>query len=77
MRIFCGELRKLFTSPVFIFAAAAAVILNIYLCLSAKPVNISDEEYKSFYSSLEGLSETEKPEYIDNALNELYTSEIT
>ena len=77
MRIFCGELRKLFTSPVFIFAAAAAVVLNIYLCLSAKPVNISDEEYKSFYSSIEGLSETEKTEYIDNALNELYSSEIT
>ncbi|MDE6724047.1 MAG: hypothetical protein K2J79_00425 [Ruminiclostridium sp.] len=77
MRIFCGELRKLFTSPVFIFAAAAAVVLNIYLCLSAKPVNVSDEEYKSFYSSIEGLSETEKTEYTDNALNELYSSEIT
>lgn len=77
MRIFRAELRKLFTSPIFIFAAAAAVVLNFYLCLSAKPVNISDEEYKSFYSSLEGLSQQEKTEYIDNALNKLYSSEIT
>ena len=77
MRIFCAELRKLFTSPFFIFVAAAAVVLNIYLCLSAKPINISDEEYKSFYSSINGMSETEKTQYIDNALNELYSSEIT
>lgn len=77
MRIFCAELRKLFTSPIFIFVTAAAVVLNIYLCLSAKPVNISDGEYKILYSGLEGLSEQEKTEYIDNALNELYSSEIT
>lgn len=77
MRIFCAELRKLFTSPIFIFVAAAAIVLNIYLCLSAKPLGISDEEYKSFYSSIEGLSETEKTDYTDNALNELYSSEIT
>lgn len=77
MRIFCAELRKLFTSPIFIFVAAAALILNIYLCMSAKPVTISDEEYKSFYGSIEGLSETEKIDHIDNALNELYSSEIT
>lgn len=77
MRIFCAELRKLFTSPIFIFVAAAAIVLNIYLCLSAKPLGVSDEEYKSLYSRLEGLSETEKTDYIDNALNELYSSEIT
>lgn len=77
MRIFRAELRKLFTSPIFIFVAAAAVVLNIYLCLSAKPVNISDEEYKAFYANLEGLSEQEKTEYIDNSLKALYSSEIT
>lgn len=77
MRIFRAELSKLFTSPIFIFVTAAAVLLNIYLCLSAKPVDVSDEEYKSFYGGLEGLSEQEKTERIDNALNELYSSEIT
>ena len=77
MRIFRAELHKLFTSPIFIFVAAAAVVLNIYLCLSAKPVNISDEEYKAFYANLEGLSEQEKTEYIDNSLKALYSSEIT
>lgn len=77
MRIFCAELRKLFTSPIFIFVAAAAVVLNIYLCLSAKPINISDEEYKAFYANFEGLSEQEKTEYIDNSLKALYSSEIT
>lgn len=77
MRIFRAELRKLFASPIFIFVALAAVILNIYLCLSAKPVNISDEEYKAFYANLEGLSEQEKTEYIDNSLKVLYSSEIT
>lgn len=77
MRVFRAELRKLFTSPIFIFVAAAAIVLNIYLCLSAKPVNISDGEYKDFYGSLENLSEPEKTKYVENALKELYSSEIT
>lgn len=77
MRIFSAELRKIFTSPIFIFIASAAIILNIYLCLSSKPVNIPDSEYKILYESLKGLSEQEKTEYIDNALKELYSSEIT
>ncbi len=77
MRIFGAELRKLFTSPIFIFVTAAAIILNIYLCFSDKPVNISDEEYKSFYGELKGLTENEKTEYIENSLKELYSLEIT
>lgn len=77
MRILGAELRKLFTSPIFIFVTAAAIILNIYLCFSAKPVNISDEEYKGFYGELEGMSENEKTEYIENSLKELYSLEIT
>lgn len=77
MRILSAEIRKLFTSHIFIFSAAVVIILNIYLCLAAKPVNISDKEYKSFYESLEGLSEQEKAEFTEKSFQQIYSAEIT
>lgn len=74
--LFC-ELRKLFSSGVFIFAVSAAVILNLYLCFSASPVEISDEQYRVFYDELDGLSGDEAITVINTKIDELYDKEFT
>lgn len=77
MRVLFCELRKLFSSGVFIFAVSAAVILNLYLCFSANPVDISDEQYKAFYDELDGLSGDKAITAINAKIDELYDKEFT
>ncbi len=77
MRVLFCELRKLFSSGIFIFAAAAAVILNLYLCLSANPAKVTDEQYRAHYSELEGLSSGEIISAISAEIDELYNGGFT
>lgn len=77
MRVLFCELRKLFSSGIFLFIVSAAFVLNLYLCLSAKPVEVSDEYYKSFYSELDGMSNSEKVDKINEKRDELYNGEFS
>lgn len=77
MRVLFCELRKLFSSGIFIFIVSAAVILNLYLCFSAKPVEVSDEQYGAFYDELDGISGDEKITAINTRIDELYNGEFS
>lgn len=77
MRVLFCELRKLFSSGIFIFIVSATVILNLYLCLSAKPVKVSNERYREFFDELEGIPDSEKTALIDAKIDELYNGEFT
>lgn len=77
MRVLFCELRKLFSSGFFIFIVSAAVILNLYLCFSAKPVEVTDENYKAFYNELDGLSNDEKIAAVNAKTDELYNGEFS
>lgn len=77
MRVLFCELRKLFSSGIFIFIVSAAVILNLYLCFSAKPAEVSDEYYRAFYNGIDGLSNDEIIDYINTKIDELYGGEFS
>lgn len=77
MRVFFCELRKLFSSGIFIFIVSTAVILNLYLCFTAKPVEVSDGEYRAFFGELDGVSANEKAAVINAKVDELYDGEFT
>lgn len=77
MRVLFCELRKLFSSGIFIFIVLAAVILNLYLCFSAKPVGVSDEQYQAFFEELESVPDNEKTAVINAKVDELYNGEFT
>ncbi|MBD5383501.1 MAG: hypothetical protein HDR72_00695 [Ruminococcaceae bacterium] len=76
MRILLGELRKVFSSGIFIFIVSAAVILNLYLCFTANPAEVSDEQYRAFYDELDGISNAEKTVAINAKIDELYSGEF-
>lgn len=77
MRVLFCELHKLFSSGIFIFIVLTAIALNFYLCCTATPVEVSDEQYKAFYCELDGLTNNEKVTKINAQINELYGAEIT
>lgn len=77
MKILFCELRKVFSPGIFIFIVSAAVILNLYLCFSAKPVEVSDGEYRAFFGELDGASASEKSAVINAKIDELYGGEFT
>ena len=77
MRVLFCELRKLFSSGIFLFIVSAAFVLNLYLCLSAKPVEVSDEYYRSFYEELDKIPNDEKVNKINEKRNELYDGGFT
>lgn len=77
MRVLFCEFRKLFSSGIFIFIVLAAVILNLYLCFSAKPVGFSDEQYQAFFEELESVPDNEKTAVINAKVDELYNGEFT
>ncbi len=77
MRVLFCELRKLFSSGIFIFIVSAAVILNLYLCFSADPVGVSDGEYHAFFEELDGISAGERSVVINTKIEELYDGEFT
>lgn len=77
MRVLFCELRKLFSSGFFIFIVSAAMILNLYLCFSAKPVEVMDEHYRAFYNELDGLSNDEKIAAVNAKTDELYNGDFS
>ncbi|MBD5128509.1 MAG: hypothetical protein HDT43_01070 [Ruminococcaceae bacterium] len=77
MRVLFCELRKIFSSGIFIFIVSAAVILNLYLCFTADPVEVSDEQYRAFFDELDGISDAEKTAAISAKIDELYNGEYT
>lgn len=77
MRVLFCELRKLFTSGIFLLIVSASVILDLYLCLSAKPVEVSDGYYRALFGELDGLSNGEMLDRINEKREELYNGEFT
>lgn len=77
MRVLFCELRKLFSSGIFIFIVLAAVILNLYLCLSAKPVEVADGEYRAFFSELDEIPDNDKAAVIGAKIDELYGGDFS
>lgn len=77
MRVLLCELRKLFTSGIFIFIVSAAVILNLYLCFSAEPVEVSDKQYQAFFEEIDNVPDSEKTATINAKIDELYNGEFT
>lgn len=77
MRVLFCELRKLFSSGIFIFIVSAAVILSLYLCFSAKPAEVTDEQYREYFEQLDGVPENEKSAVINAKIDELYGGEFS
>ncbi|MCM1167411.1 MAG: hypothetical protein NC299_16100 [Lachnospiraceae bacterium] len=77
MRVLFCELRKLFSSGIFIFIVSAAVILNLYLCLTAKPVEVSDERYRTFYDKFETLPSGKIITELNAELENFYNGELS
>lgn len=71
MRIFSTELKKLFRGRMFLLICAVSLVLNAYLMFrTANSSESTPAEYKAIYSELEGLSDTEKLEWLEARCNE-------
>lgn len=75
MKMFKNELYKLFTSRLFLFGLAAALILSVYSAFASDPAGISDDEYKVFYSNAENMDTEEVCGYIEDEIRTLLTAE--
>ena len=71
MRVISIELRKLFSSRIFLLIIAAAFVLNGYLMFrTANSAEIKPSDYKEVYSAMEGLSDEEKLDWLDARMQE-------
>lgn len=71
MRILAVELQKLFSSKVFLLIIAVVFVLNGYLVFrTANSGDAKPEQYKAVYEEIEGLSDAEKLQWLDERLNE-------
>lgn len=71
MRILAVELQKLFSSKVFLLIIAGVFVLNNYLVFrTANSGDAKPEQYKAVYEEIEGLSDAEKLQWLDERLNE-------
>lgn len=77
MRVLFCELRKLFSSGIFIFIVASAVVLNLYLCFTANPVEVTDAQYKAFYDEIETLPNNEITDKINAEIEEMYNGDFS
>lgn len=59
MKIYKNELYKLISAPTFLLIAMGVFLVNIYFSFTNQPVTVSDEYYREYYSSLEGLTAEE------------------
>lgn len=75
MKMFKNELYKLFTSRLFLFGLAAALVLCVYSSFAADPAGVSDDEYKAFYSNAENMGSDEICGYIEDEIREFRTAE--
>lgn len=71
MRVVSTELRKLFSNKMFLLIIAAVFVLNGYLMVrTANSGNAKPSDYKEVYSELEGLSDIEKLDWLDERIQE-------
>lgn len=71
MRVVSTELRKLFSSKIFLLIIATAFVLNGYLMFRmANSHEVKPSDYKEVYSVIEGLSDEEKLDWLDERLQE-------
>ena len=71
MRTFRNECYKLLTSPVFIVVSLIAILFTLYTAVGAKPIPISDAEYRVFQSDVADMTEmNDKAEYIQGLLEQ-------
>ncbi len=71
MRVVSTELRKLFSSKIFLLIIATAFVLNGYLMFrTANSGEVKPSDYKEVYSAIEGLSAEEKLDWLDERLQE-------
>lgn len=71
MRVLTTELKKLFSSRIFLLIAVSAFVLNAYLMFrTANSGDARPENYKAVYAELEDLSDPEKLQWLDDRLGE-------
>ena len=71
MRVLTTELKKLFSSRIFLLIAVSAFVLNAYLMFrTANSGDTKPENYKAVYAELEDLSDPEKLQWLDDRLGE-------
>jgi len=75
MKMFKNEIYKLFTSRLFLFGMAAALILCVYSSFAADPVGVSSSKYKAFYSEAENMGAEEVCGYIENEIRGILSDE--
>lgn len=70
MRIFITELRKLFYNKIFLLITAAVFVLNAYLMFrTANSGEITPSDYTHIFSEMEGMTDSEKLEWLEEELN--------
>jgi hypothetical protein len=71
MKILRTELRKLLTSRIFLLITGAVFVLNGYLMFrTANSGEKKPSDYREVYTAMEGLSDSEKLEWLDARLQE-------
>ena len=66
MKVVLIELRKLFSSRIFLLIIASTFVLNGYLMFrTANSHEVKPSDYKEVYSAMEGLSDEEKLNWLD------------
>jgi hypothetical protein len=70
MRVIATELRKIFSNKIFLLIIAVVFIMNAYLMFrTANSDDAKPSDYKSIYSELEGLSDSDKLAVFDERIN--------
>lgn len=70
MRIFITELRKLFCNKIFLLITAAVFVLNAYLMFrTANSGETTPSDYIQIFSEMEGMTDSEKLEWLEEELN--------
>ncbi len=71
MRVLATELKKLLSNKIFLLIIAAVFVLNGYLMFrTANSGDAKPADYKAVYAELEGLSDTEKLQWLNDRLGE-------
>lgn len=71
MKVVLTELRKLFSSKIFLLIITAAFVLNGYLMFrTANSSDTKPSDYKEIYTAIEGLSDEEKLGWLDARMQE-------
>lgn len=71
MRLLSIELRKLFSNKIFVLIIATVFVLNAYLMFrTATTGEITASDYKTIYAELDGMSDKEKLQWLDERAND-------